>query len=158
MQVEKFLINGEKMTIKNGDTVSVLYTGTFDNGEVFDSSEMHNNEAMVFEVGAHQVIAGFENAVVDKEVGDEVSIRLEPKDAYGERDEKAIQKIPKKEIGLDVEPQVGMQLMFQHQHGDHTHQVPGLITEVSDIEVTVDMNHPMAGKILNFKLKIETVK
>jgi len=51
-----------------------------------------------------------------------------------------------------------MQLMFQHQHGDHTHQVPGLITEVSDTEVTVDMNHPMAGKILNFKLKIESVK
>ena len=114
------------MPIKNGDTVSVLYTGTFDDGEVFDSSEMHNNEPMVFEVGAHQVIAGFENAVIDKEVGEEVSIRLEPKDAYGERDdEKAIQKIPKKEMGLDVEPQVGMQLMFQHQHGDHTHQVPG---------------------------------
>jgi len=146
------------MLIKNGDTVSVLYTGTFDNGEVFDSSEMHNNEPMEFEVGAHQVIAGFENAVVDKEVGEEVSIRLDPKDAYGERDEKAIQKILKKEMGLDVEPQVGMQLMFQHQHGDHTHQVPGLITEVSDTEVTVDMNHPMAGKILNFKLKIESVK
>lgn len=146
------------MPIKNGDTVSVLYTGTFDDGEVFDSSEMHNNEPMEFEVGAHQVIAGFENAVIDKEVGDEVTIRLEPKDAYGERDEKAIQKIPKKEMGLDVEPQVGMQLMFQHQHGDHTHQVPGLIIEVSDTEVTVDMNHPMAGKILNFKLKIESGK
>ena len=61
-------------------------------------------------------------------------------------------------MGLDVEPKVGMQLMFQHQHGDHTHQVPGLITEVSDTEVMVDMNHPMAGKTLNFKLKIESVK
>ncbi|MHA1512209.1 MAG: FKBP-type peptidyl-prolyl cis-trans isomerase, partial [Promethearchaeota archaeon] len=85
------------MTIKNGDTVSVLYTGTYDSGEVFDSSEIHNNEPLVFEVGAHQVIAGFENAVIDKEVGDEVSIRLEPQFAYGVRDEKVIQKIEKKE-------------------------------------------------------------
>jgi FKBP-type peptidyl-prolyl cis-trans isomerase 2 len=146
------------MTIKNGDTVSVLYTGTYDNGEVFDSSEIHNNEPLVFEVGAHQVIVGFENAVIDKEVGDEVTIRLEPKDAYGERDEKSIQKISRNEMGLDVEPRVGMQLMFQNQHGDHTHQIPGLITVVSDTEVTIDMNHPMAGKTLNFTLKIESVK
>jgi len=146
------------LKIKNGDTVSVTYTGTYDNGEVFDSSDMHNGEPIVFEVGAHQVIAGFENAVIDKEHGEEISIRLEPKAAYGERDEKAIQTIPKEELGLDTEPQVGMQLMFQHQHGDHTHQIPGLITEVTDTEIKVDMNHPMAGKTLNFKLKIESVK
>ena len=146
------------MTIKNGDTVSVLYTGTYDSGEVFDSSEIHNNEPLVFEVGAHQVIAGFENAVIDKEVGDEVTIRLEPKDAYGARDEKNIQKISRNEMGLDVEPRVGMQLMFQHQHGDHTHQIPGLITEVTDTEVKIDINNPMDGKTLNFKLKIESVK
>ena len=146
------------MTIKNGDTVSVLYTGTYDSGEVFDSSEIHNNEPLVFEVGAHQVIAGFENAVIDKEVGDEVTIRLEPKDAYGERDEKAIQKIPREEMGLDVELRVGMQLMFQHQHGDHSHQIPGLITEVTDTEVTIDLNHPLAGETLNFDIELLEVE
>ena len=146
------------MPVKNGDTISVTYVGSFDDGEIFDSSEMHKGEPIVFEVGAHQVIAGFENAVLNKEVGEEISIRLLPKDAYGERDEKAVQLIPKKELGLDVEPKVGMQLIFQHQHEEHVHKIPALITKVSDAEVTIDLNHPMAGKTLNFKLKIESIK
>ena len=146
------------MPIKNGDLVSVLYTGTFDNGEIFDSSELHEGEPIKFKVGDHQVIAGFENAVIDKELGEEVQIRLEPSEAYGAIDPEMVRVFTKKELGLDVEPAEGMQLMFQHKHGDHVHDMPGFITKIVDDKITVDINHPMAGKVLNFKLTIKKIE
>ncbi len=142
------------MPIKKGDTVKVEYTGTFDNGDVFDSTEKHGGEPLEFTVGEKQVISGFEEAVVGKEVGDEISIRLEPEDAYGERNPQAIGKIPKEQLPDDFEAKVGQIIGVAQQHGEHQHQIPAKIIEVEDEQITIDLNHPMAGKTLNFEMKI----
>ena len=71
------------MVVLEGNKVKVEYEGTFDSGEVFDSSAANGGDPLEFEVGAHQVIPGFENAVLGKELNEEFKIRLEPEEAYG---------------------------------------------------------------------------
>lgn len=146
------------MPIENGATVKVLYEGTFDSGEVFDSSAKHGNEPLAFEVGAHQVVPGFEQAVIGKDVGDEFSVRLEPEEAYGPRDPDRVQEVPRAQFPPDQDPAPGMMVQLQQRHGDHVHQIMATITHVAGDAVTLDFNHPMAGKTLNFKIKVVAVE
>ena len=142
------------MPIKNGDTVKVQYKGTFDDGEVFDESG--ENGPFEFVVGEHQVISGFENAVLGKKIGDEFTITLQPSEAYGEIDPENQQEFDKSDLDLDTYEE-GMTLLFEHQHNDHTHQIPGEIVEILEDSVIIDFNHPLAGRVLNFWMKIEDV-
>jgi FKBP-type peptidyl-prolyl cis-trans isomerase 2 len=142
------------MAVKTGDTVKVEYEGFFDGGEVFDSTDAHGGEPLEFTVGAHQVVPGFENGVIGKELNEEFKIRLEPEDAYGPYDPEAMQKVPKSNFPTNFEPQVGMMLQIEQAHGDHSHNIPVVIKEISEAEITLDFNHPMAGKVLNFKMKV----
>ena len=143
------------MPIKNGDTVKVHYKGTFDDGTVFDESK--GRDPIEFIVGDGHVVPGFERAVLEKELGDEFNIKLQPSEAYGDVDPENKQEFKKSELSLD-EYKVGMQLLFEHQHGDHSHQIPGEIVEVKKDSVMIDFNHPLAGKVLNFWMKIEEIK
>ncbi len=136
------------MPVKNGDKVKVEYEGTFDDGTVFDSSEKCG-APLEFEVGAGQIIPGFENAVMGMEKGEEKEFKLEPSDAYGDRNPQLVQKIPKDQLPKEVMP--GMMLMIGLPNGV---QIPVKVTDVTDEEVTIDLNHPLAGKALNFKIKI----
>ncbi len=146
------------MAVKNGDKVKVQYKGYFDDGEVFDSTEQHGGEPLEFTVGEHQVIPGFENAVLGKELNEEFEIRLEPKDAYGDVNPEAFQTIKRQELPPDLEPEAGMMLQVQQQHEDHTHTINVMITKVEGDDVTLDFNHPMAGKTLNFKMTVESIE
>jgi len=140
------------MKVKKGDKIKVEYTGTFDNGEVFDSSN-HDNHShpLEFEVGSGTVIKGFDDAVVGMELNEEKDINLNSNEAYGERNEKLIMKIPRDKLPKDQEPEKGMLLGMQTQDG---RQAQGVIIEVDKDNVTLDLNHPLAGKNLNFKIKI----
>ena len=138
------------MAIKNGDKVKVEYTGTFDDGTVFDSSEKHG-QPLEFEVGAKQVIAGFDAAVVGMEKGEEKAITLTPADAYGEPNPKMIQEVPAAKLPKDKELKVGMMLLVTLPNGG---KLPAKIIEIGDEKVKLDLNHPMAGKVLHFKIKI----
>ncbi|MCK5234793.1 MAG: peptidylprolyl isomerase [Candidatus Aenigmarchaeota archaeon] len=138
------------MPVKKGDKVKVEYTGTLEDGTVFDSSEKHG-EPLAFEVGAGQMIKGFDDAVVGMEVGDEKEITLKPADAYGDPNPQLIQKVPKDKLPKDADMKEGMQLAMALPNGQ---QIPATITEIGDTEVTIDINHPLAGKTLNFKLKL----
>ncbi|NHJ25725.1 MAG: peptidylprolyl isomerase [Candidatus Lokiarchaeota archaeon] len=142
------------MKVKIGDTVKVEYEGFFDNGEVFDSTTAHDGEPLEFKVGEHQVVSGFENAVIGKELNQQFQIRLEPEDAYGPHDPNSVHKIPREEFPADLKPEVGMMLVIEQTHGDHSHQIPVVIKEVNEDEISLDFNHPMAGKTLNFKMKV----
>lgn len=138
------------MSIKEGDKVKVEYTGTFDDGAVFDSTEKHG-QPIEFEVGSHQVIPGFEKAVIGMKEGDEKDIKLTPADAYGEHNPQLIKKLPKDQLPKDQEPKPGMMILLSFPEGK---QLPAVIKEVSDADITIDLNHPLAGKNLNFKLKV----
>jgi FKBP-type peptidyl-prolyl cis-trans isomerase 2 len=133
---------------KKGDTVQVHYTGRLETGEVFDSSE--DGEPLEFEIGAGNVIKGFDDGVVGMNVGDEKQIDIETGEAYGERIEALVQQISREGINLGTDPEVGMQLMMQLPDGN---QIPVTITEVTPDTITLDANHPLAGQKLIFNVK-----
>lgn len=139
------------MKIKKGDKVAIEYTGTFDNGEVFDTN-IHGDHAhpLEFEVGAGQVIIGFDKAVEGMEKGEEKSFRIKAEDAYGEKNSEMIKVLPKPE-GFPDEAKEGM-LIGVGPSQDR--QMPALIVKLTNTEVTLDLNHPLAGKALNFTIKI----
>jgi len=139
------------MAIKAGDIIKVEYVGSFDDGTIFDSTEINGSIPLKFEVGAEQIIPGFDNSVVGKSVGDEYDIRLEPSEAYGEYKEGIMQSIPKDQFPPEQEPEAGLMILLIGPQGQ---PVPATIKEVNDDIVTIDLNHPMAGKVLNFKIKI----
>lgn len=138
------------MAIEKGQKVKVEYTGTFEDGEVFDSSEKHG-QPLEFIVGAGQMIPGFDAAVVGMEKDEVKDIKLNPEEAYGEHNPQLVQKVPIDQLPKDPKPSVGMMLAVGLPNGQ---QLPAKITEVTDADVTIDVNHPMAGKVLNFNIKI----
>lgn len=134
---------------KSGDTVKIHYTGKLDDGTEFDSSA--GRDPLEFVLGSGQVIPGFDNAVDGMKVGENKEVRLDAEDAYGERNDQLIQQVPKSALPDDLEPKVGMGLQSQSPDG----QVMQLtVTEVADDSVTVDANHPLAGKALSFAIEL----
>jgi FKBP-type peptidyl-prolyl cis-trans isomerase 2 len=140
------------MTIENGRKIKIEYEGKLDSGEVFDSSERHG-QPLEFTIGEGKVIPGFENAIKEMEEGQEKEIKIESKDAYGERKQELIQKVPKQQLPEEAREKVksGSILGLQTPQGN---QVPVKVTEVTEENITIDLNHPLAGENLNFKVKI----
>lgn len=134
---------------KQGDKVKVRYTGKFDDGEVFDSSE--NCDPLEFTVGTKQVIPGFEEAVVGMNPGESKNTRIEADAAYGPYREEMVVQLTKDQFPADVQPEVGQQLQLRTEHGQI---IDVLVTGVSDTEVTLDANHPLAGKDLTFDIEL----
>jgi peptidylprolyl isomerase len=132
---------------QKGDTVQVHYTGRLEDGEVFDSSE--GGEPLQFEIGAGEVIQGFDEGVVGMNVDDEKQLDIESGNAYGERIEALVQTIPREGLNLDTEPTVGMNLVMQLPDGN---QIPVAVTEVTPDSITLDANHPLAGQRLIFNV------
>lgn len=137
---------------KDGDTVKVHYTGKLENGEVFDTSE--EREPLEFTLGHGQLIPGFENAVVGMNVGDSTKVDIPSTEAYGEKREDMIINVPKDQLPADVDPEVGMQLQVNQPNGQ---PVPVRVTDISETELTLDANHPLAGKDLTFEIKLVDV-
>lgn len=132
-------------SITNGDTVDVHYTGRLDDGEVFDSSA--GRDPLTFEVGGGQVIAGFDEAVRGLGVGESRTVRIEPADAYGERRDELIGRVDAEKApdGLNA----GDAVMVGQQQAT--------VVEVTDSEVVLDANHPLAGKALTFDVEVVAV-
>jgi peptidylprolyl isomerase len=136
-----------------GDTVSVHYTGTLENGETFDSSE--GRDPIEFVLGAHMVIKGFEEAITGMKKGEKKSVKIAPKEAYGDQNPELRQEVPREALG-DIKPEVGMMLALNHPMAPQP--IPVKIAAVSDATVTIDMNHPLAGETLNFNLELVDLK
>ena len=140
------------MAIKKGDTVFVHYTGTMDDGSEFDSSR--GRDPLEFVMGGDMVIPGFEAAVAGKNTGDAVSVTIPPTEAYGERNDEMVLVVPRSEVPKQIDPAPGMWLQLTTEQGD----LDVLITRVTDTEVELDGNHPLAGKTLHFAIEIVNVK
>jgi peptidylprolyl isomerase len=135
--------------VKAGDTVKVHYTGTFDNGEMFDTSE--GAEPLAFTIGVGQVIPGFDAALLGMQPGETKQIIIPPEEAYGLRQEELVQTISRAQFQLgDTEPEVGMAIEMHTPQGS----IPLVITELTEQTVTLDANHPLAGEQLHFALTL----
>ncbi len=133
---------------KKGDTVQIEYTGTFDDGTVFDSTEKHGGDPLQFTVGAGDVIPGFDSAVDGMKIGDEKDITIKSAEAYGDVDPKLQRRFPRAQLPEGV--QAGMMLGLTMPDG---RQIPAHVKEVTDKDVLIDLNHPLAGKTLHFHIK-----
>ena len=140
-----------ELTAKEGDTVRVLYTGTLDNGEVFDSSELHGGVTLNFTIGDGRLLAGFEQAVIGLSVNESTSIHIPADEAYGPYDEELVVTLDWSQMG-DYVPQVGEQLTLYDTSSGQTVQVT--VLNVSEAGVTVDSNHRLAGEDLNFEITL----
>lgn len=138
---------------KSGSTVSVDYTGKFEDGTVFDTSE--GKQPISFTVGNGEVIKGFEDAVIGMKKGDEKKVTIGPGEGYGERDEKLKQSVPRSMFPQEMKVEKGMGFSFKAPDGQVIHAT---IAEADAETVALDMNHPMAGKSLVFEIKIVEVQ
>ncbi|MBM3230022.1 peptidylprolyl isomerase [Candidatus Parvarchaeota archaeon] len=134
---------------KNGDRVKVHYTGTFDDGEKFDSSE--GREPLEFVVGSGSVIKGFETAVIGLSVGEERNVSINPEDGYGLRSEELVQELPLEGMKDADKFQEGMMLTLRDPEGS---MMNARVAKIENNKMTLDLNHPLAGKTLNFSIKL----
>ncbi len=139
--------------VKDSHQVQVHYTGTLDNGEVFDSSR--EREPLAFEVGAGQMIPGFENAVRGMKVNEMKKVTLSPDEAYGEVIPEMIQKVPLSQLPEEITPHVGQQLSSQMPDG---RQIVVHVKDVNDDHILIDANHPLAGQALTFEIEVVSIQ
>ena len=154
-------IEGEgKLKVQVGDVVAVDYVGSLDDGMIFDTSIreeavkaglplQESYEPLEFIAGAGQMIPGFDSAVIGMEEGEEKSVRVQPIEAYGEVQEEAVIVVPRG----NIEGEVGVGMSIQTPEG-----LQGIIVAVDDEMVTIDFNHPLAGKHLNFRIIVREIR
>ena len=135
-------------SIQNGDQVQVHYTGTLEDGTVFDSSE--GREPLAFTAGSEDLIAGFSQGVLGMDEGDKKTLTIEAKDAYGERQDELVQEVPRANLPEDVE--VGSILA-----PTEAPEMQVVITALDENSATVDANHPLAGKTLVFDVEVVSI-
>jgi peptidylprolyl isomerase len=135
--------------VKDGDTVKVHYTGTLEDGTVFDSSD--GRDPLEFTLGQGQLIAGFEKTVLGMTAGESRSVTIPAEEAYGPYRDEMVLAVPRSQFPPDMKPELGMQL----QVGQDEQTMVVTITGVSDEEVTLDANHPLAGKALTFSIELQ---
>jgi FKBP-type peptidyl-prolyl cis-trans isomerase 2 len=138
--------------VKNGDTVRIHYTGTLADGSVFDSSE--GRDPLEFTVGSGQVIAGMDAGLPGMRVGDKKRLEIPADEAYGPLNPEARQAIPREGIPDDSPLELGTQLQMQSPEG---HVLPVTVVEVTEATVTLDANHPLAGKDLTFDIELVSI-
>ncbi len=136
-----------------GQKVAVSYVGTFDDGEVFDSTESHGGEPLEFVVGDGRMISGFDKAVRGMKVGETCTVALEPADAYGEHNPQLVRDFKRKdlgELGEQLAGLVGQSVMLQGPEG-----MQEVTVKAADADsVTLDFNSRMAGKRLHFEITL----
>ena len=136
------------MAAKNGDTVSAHYVGTLPDGTEFDSSR--EREPLEFVLGKGMLIPGFEQAVIGRKAGETVEVTIPPAEAYGERNDDMVLVVPRSEVPDNIEPEVGMMVQLASETGE----MDVMIARVTDEEVELDANHPLAGQSLHFSIEI----
>lgn len=138
---------------KQGDTVFVHYRGTLDDGSEFDSS--HGQDPLSFTLGSGEVVPGFEKAITGMTPGEKKKATLDSSEAYGERREDLVLSVGRDQLPDDAEVKVGDMLALSTPDGD---DIPVQITAMDAQSLTLDANHPLAGKNLTFELELVSIE
>lgn len=137
---------------KMGDTVAVHYTGRLTDGTVFDSSA--GQEPLEFAIGSGNVIPGFEQAVIGMNLGDSKTTTIPADEAYGPYYEERVLVVDRQQIPAELPVEIGSQLQIQQQDGM---AIPVIVTDVTESEVVLDANHPLAGEDLTFEIELVAI-
>ena len=141
------------VSAKKDDVVQVHYTGTLEDGTVFDTSV--GREPLEFVLGQGKTIAGFEQAILGMKIGESKTVTIAADDAYGQRSDDMILEVNRDNLSGEIIPAVGQQLQTTQPDGS---TMVVLITEVSETTITIDANHPLAGKDLTFEIELVSIK
>jgi len=137
---------------KPGDTVKVDYTGRLNDGRVFDSTL--GREPLQFTIGSHEVIPGFEEAVIGMQPGDTKTVTIPWDQAYGPHYDEAVMVVDRSEFPEGLNPEVGDHLELTDPEGD---VLLVTVTDANAETVTLDANHPLAGQDLTFDIKLDEI-
>jgi peptidylprolyl isomerase len=132
-----------------GKTVKVHYTGQFTDGTVFDSSR--EREPLKITVGEGKLIPGFEETLIGMSIGEVTTVTIPPEKAYGPHYDQMVMKIPRTQLPEDLKPAIGQQVQMRGPDGQ---TAIALVSEVAEDSVTLDANHPLAGKELVFEIEL----
>ncbi len=143
---------GGKAVAKAGDVVSIEYTGTLDDGTVFDTSK--GRKPLQFALGRGKVIPGFDKAVTGMKTGEAKTVHIPVDEAYGPHEDALIEKVDRSMMPADLKLEVGQLLQAVDEAGE-ARQVK--ILALDDKSVTLDGNHPLAGKDLNFQIELVAI-
>jgi peptidylprolyl isomerase len=138
---------------KPGDTVRIHYTGTLADGTEFDSNV--GGEPLEFTLGSGQIIAGLDTGITGMEEGETATVSVAPEEAYGPHDPAKVQKVERDRVPDEIDLRPGMQLGARAESGQ---QITFTVVDIADDEITIDANHPLAGKELNFEVELVEVK
>ena len=139
--------------VDNNDNISLHYKGTLTGGEMFDSSE--GRTPLEFQIGSGMVIKGFDDGVTGMSIGDKKTIVIPAAEAYGEHSPENTVSIERSQIPSHIELALGASLNM-HQDGGQVVEV--VITDLTETHVTLDANHPLAGKDLTFDLELVSIQ
>jgi peptidylprolyl isomerase len=134
---------------ENGNYISVEYTGKLKDGQVFDTSE--GRQPMEVHIGAGQMIPGFEAQLMGMALNEKKVFTLSPEEAYGQRNDDLMQSVPRSEVPPDMDVTVGMVVGLMTQDGK---RIPARIVQLDEEELTMDLNHPLAGESLTFEIEV----
>ena len=137
---------------KTGDTVKVHYSGKLEDGTEFDTS--HGRDPLEFKLGEGQIIPGFEQAVTGMDAGDTKTVKIPADEAYGPYHQEFVQVVEKTKFPAELEPEVGKQYESRPEQGE---SFVVTVTEVTDETITLDGNHPLAGKDLFFDIELHEI-
>ena len=135
--------------VKEGDTISILYTGRLEDGTVFDSTEGKN--PLEFTVGEGEVVPGLEKGVIGMAPGESKAIAIPAEDGYGPHLKERVCELDKKRVPDNFHPEVGQQLQMYRADGL---PIMGTVVAISGTSFTMDYNHPLAGRTLVFETKL----
>ena len=139
-------------SIQKGSLVTMHYTGTFADGEEFETS--YGKEPLVFRVGNNEIIPGLELAVLGMEVGEKKDVAVPPELGYGEYRDALVVEVQRAQLS-DMEVELGDRLELDGENGEN---IIMTVIELNDETITLDANHDLAGEILNFAIEIVEVK
>jgi FKBP-type peptidyl-prolyl cis-trans isomerase 2 len=137
------------MSAKKGDKVKVHYTGSLDDGTVFDTSK--NREPLKFTIGEGQLIPDFEQSIIGLSPGDTKSIHIASENAYGPRREELVLTVSREELPQDFNPTEGQKVQLKQSNGQN---VVVTVYNITEKEIKLDANHALAGKDLNFDVEL----
>jgi FKBP-type peptidyl-prolyl cis-trans isomerase 2 len=138
---------------KSGDRVQVHYTGRFDDGSVFDTSE--GRDPLAFQLGESQVVPGFEKAIMGMETGEKKTVTILSDEAYGPRVAQLTFTVPRANLPDGYDPSEGEMMRLETKDG---RQMDVLVAAADENNVTLDGNHPLAGQDLTFDIELVSVE